>query len=1295
MADLQKKTDGKGISYPGTPNTGDAVADSQNPGSKLYIFLNGGTVGGKTYPKVDMSLWDQATMCGTCHVGGKTYETDREGNRLPMKTLMDMGSGEVNPFTTTVWESFTPEGLQNSFATIAPWIYPQYKGNNPANGPVMANPANAWVTMNQSGPVATGELVMNMKNPNTGTDMPVVSGQLMMPNVKEMDCLFCHLSGYDNVMSSVMTQAGSLNAAPGAGAGMFDISPMSPTYMGYTEQLGAVTFTPYSSLETGRVQTVSMSASAISRIKPQPEANNCMQCHATKTLKNLPEMFGVTGGSSGFLSSAPMVYDPVNGVGPLGKRMVSYDLNAMWLFSGSSPAINGNNYQNYMMAPGMAYLQAMDTFKSATLGFMGGNKPAGSGPLYYDTPDGSMPDQNVLKRSTMPFPRAEWFKRGDAWQPGQDVHGSFGCGGCHYTGDKTHKNQCDPGRGHDMSSTTQDGVPPISQKQIVTGYDVDGKPITTTDPTEMAAAIKAHDTRNTVKRCEFCHVTGKDYYGQTIDTYGAPNPNAAHERFGLTANTVQIVDKMDVHGGYGGQGVSEHTNFTTPNTMLGKGNHLDVMDCTVCHVQKVSMAVRALDATSGMRFPAIVGTDPAKGMVGLFEDPAPSSFNEGVIYQYNQMYAGLNAYFGLTAGMDGYMPPIPSGTHVMGGALQAWKPLHMWQKQGNMEGPLSTDMVLPGAGNGGNSQLQFRRKLYLSNAISAIIWNNTDPNVDANGDSVKGGLLVGDDDELDRPAKASLVGYTDIFDGTAPNKNNTQGYGEPIYDPWIMRDLKEGMNFAPSALSVISVGFDNMMTTPSGSAYDQTGLFAPAMHTRAGSPDNYWKYASVWSGAVVFTEPDQIADYKAYRNTLEDAKPADERKDWTKTELAYVGAPFMVTHGVKPTATYVKGTSCADCHAPGKGFFTGGYTMTGTAIPADRTFNPTSTLSIDDATGVVTRTPGVPGFGTASNLMQRPLEPIRVKALKGELRTVFEGFNKLGQPRSSKFEATDGTYVWTKDLERSEVLYPEEDGAIYYKISQTNADGSIKPNEVPMNGAQYAAYMETIAANTAAFGIGVAPVAAFTVNGGATSDYTTVGLVKGAQVDLVVPDAKVYTTYSWDTNAGTGATLTATTGSSSKVTFTKAGTWRITLTATNPADGKTVTKLQRVNVTEPQYVNLGTINTAPSTTTITPTVGAPYQITKIMTTVPVTIDTLIAGTDYDSAKFNWGDGSKATTMAVAVGATQPLSQAHQYARYAKYLNDNGTPADLTDDVYKYKTTIQLFKGTTLVSSKAVIVTIPK
>ena len=1271
MADLQKTPAGQHIAYPGTvESTGDAVTDSTTEGTSLYLFLHGGVgADGKKYPKVDMSVWDQATMCGTCHVGGMTYEADRNGNRLPMKTLQDMGSGNVNPFTTTVWEQYTANGTDTSFATIAPWVYPQYKGNKYANGALTA-------------PQGWGQ-DMTMKDPNTGFEMQVVAGQLMMPNVKEMDCLFCHLSGYDNVMSSVMVQAGSLNAAPAAGAGMFDMTPISPTYMGYNgnngtvafqrtgaatfEQMGAgmsVAFKDYTSAEF-----VSLTPQMVSRIKGKPESNNCHQCHATKTLKDFPEMFGVTGTSTGFLSSAPMIYDPANAVGPLGKRMTAYDINAVW---GASPVISGGNYTSYMM-PGLNYLQAMGATPFAggtdTPMFLGGGNPAMTGPLYYyNTTFGDARDtdpdknQNVLKRSTAVFARAEWFKRGDAWQAGQDVH-SFGCGGCHFTGDSTHKNQCDPGRGFDMSSTTADGVPPISQGQVVKEYDAQGAPVIATTGTEIAAAVLKHDTRNTVKRCDFCHMTGKDYYGNPIDTYGAPNPSAAHQRAGLTANIVQIVDKMDFHGTYGGQGIPENTDLESENTKLGRGNHLDVMDCTVCHVQKVSMAVRALDATSGMRYPAVVGTDPSQGMMGLFEDPAPDAFNEGARQQYNQMFEAINAYYGFTPGTTNYKAPIPAGTHVVGGKLQEWQPLHVWQKLGNMEGPLSAAAVI-GSGSGKDSGLKFRRKIYLSNAISAVLWNNTDPAVDANGDTVNGGLLIGDDDHEGRDAKPSLVGYTEIFDGTAPNKNNIQGYGEPIYDPWIMKDLKAGFNFGPSALSVISVGFGGFGTPaeksdPNGGAY-QSAYMADGTFSGA------WKYVSVWSGAVTFTEPEEIEAYKAYRNAIEPTING-VKKDWSKTELSYVGAPFMVTHGVKNVESYVKGKSCKDCHDTGKGFFTGDFDMTGSALPASRTFNPTSQAVINYADGTVTRNAGIPTLDsdTPDNLFSRPLEPVRVKAKIGDLRTVFEGFNKLGQPRSTLFQESDATYTWTTPMERADVLYPEEDGAIYYRIDQVEADGTPKLGAVKMNGRQYASYMETLNVDQWAAEAGAAPVAKIDTVAGQTAGggATIVNMVKNVPATVAAQAAAPGMTYKWE--APVGATITDPTAQSPQMTFDKPGIWRIALSVAN-ADGTISKTVQRISVTEPVLIN------------VTEAVDGIVSKAALSATIPVTI---AAGTTYTKARVIWGDGTASTIITDVDGA---FDLTHAYRPYDKYK----TVVD-GKNVYTYTTSIQLFDGTTVKSTRSV------
>ncbi|MBU5614519.1 hypothetical protein [Geomonas azotofigens] len=1167
-------------------------------------------LGGNNYPKVDMSLWDQATMCATCHVGGVFYEQDREGNRLPAKTMADWGPSimdntqppaSLNPITATVWENYDPAtGKDQSFVTMSPWVYPVYMGRGGAPDPTL--PGGGPMTVpNGWGVNAT------MANPNGGSSYTVVNKQLMMPNVKEMDCLFCHLKGYDNVMASVMVQAGSLSATPTTGAGLFDMFSLSQTFMGYDPNNGKTSFVKISDTPMGGMlgqmgfasysshELVFLTAKVTDNIKGKPDENNCHQCHATKTLKNFPEMFGVTGGSTGFLSSAPMVYDPAYGVGPLGKRMVNYDINSPFMQTGTSPKITADNFMNFMM-PGLTYLQANGPSPFNTLGDgeLGGGNMAMTGPLYYYTMTGQA-DQNTLKKSTMPFPRAEWFKRGDAWQAGQDVHGNFGCAGCHFTGNSTDKNMCDPARGFDAASTIQDGLPAFKERQpVIEGGDV-------------AATIKKHDTRNTIKRCEFCHVTGTDYQGNPIETFGAPNPNTAHANAGLLANINQMVDKMGLHGDFGGKGVPRESNFTSQEngttaggTILSRGNHLDVMDCTVCHVNKVSMAVRSLDASSGMRFPAIVGTDPSRGMLGLFEDPT-----------------GMGA-----------------DVTKMGGKLQNWKPVAMWQPYGNMELPLSM-------GNTPKNDLKFRRKLYLTNPITAVLWNNESGSVDANGDGVPGGLLIGDDPVTGQPTaetKPSLKGYRDIFTGDVPDANNTSGFEKPIFDPWAMRDLKSGFNFVPGPLSVISTGFGGFgtpagKTDPTGGAYQSlygpNGMFA----------NDNWKYASVWSGAVVFTEPDQIRGYKAYRTAIKDAT---DGKSWDGTTLTLIGAPFMVTHGVKSVSTYVKGKSCADCHAAGAGFFKGSFDMIGPALPSTQTYDPSTyptvdtfgNLVVDAATGEPVR-PAAKGWtieGDQGNMMMRPLEPVRIKAYKGDLTGYFEGYNKLGQPREINFvhdvNVAGTEYSYASTVDRSEILYPEEDGAIYYKVGQVNADGSVNGG-APLDGAAYATYLETgIDTNLANYGIGIAPQAVINTPL-ADDDAVQLGVQWATGVDHAVT-AKVAqvdgsnnpvgtVAYTWTTSDPAAVITNANSRTDAKVKFTTTGSKTVTLTVVDE-EGKTSSTYVTVNAIVP-----------------------PVTIAWDHALRTATFSNLPSGTNQ--VKVYWGDGGTTTKTS---GVTSPLSLNHTY-----------------------------------------------
>ncbi|MBJ6751527.1 hypothetical protein [Geomonas anaerohicana] len=1207
--------------------------------------------GGENYPKVDLSLWDQATMCATCHVGGVFYEQDREGNRLPAKTMDDWGPAlanqsnppkSLNPITATVWENYdATTGQDKSFVAMSPWVYPVYMGRGGAPDPKLPNGGPMVVPNGLQLPAGVESI--QMPDNNGGAPYTVVAGQLMMPNVKEMDCLFCHLKGYDNVMASVMVQAGSLSATPTTGAGLFDMFSLSPTFMGYDPMNGKTAFyrigkenLPPAFVSYSSHEAVFLTAKVTDNIKGKPDSDNCHQCHATKTLKNFPEMFGVTGGSTGFLSSAPMVYDPNFGVGPLGKRMVNYDINAPFLRSGTSDVIDGSNYMNNMMS-GLSYLAANGPtpFNLTKLGNgIGGGNEAMSGPLYYypmvpqDPTHPKNVDQNTLKKSTMPFPRAEWFKRGDAWQTGKDVHASFGCAGCHFTGNSTDKNMCDPARGFDAASTIQDGLPAFKERAPVADKDLNGNSLS------MAQTIKNHDTRNTVKRCEFCHLTGTDYKGNAIDTFGAPNPTSKHTSAGLLANVTQIVDKMALHGDFGGKGVPRASNFTTNDTetkvngvvtatnpggtILGRGNHLDVMDCTVCHVMKETMAVRSLDASSGMRFPAIVGTDPSKGMLGLFEDPS-----------------------GMRAVMT---PEEQTANQIPGGDLKQWEPVVMWQPYGNMELPLST-------ANTPNTDLKFRRKLYLTNPITAVLWNNEGTGVDANGDGVPGGLLIGDlnkagDHHIDADGKditkPSLRGYRDIFTGDVPDANNTSGFEKPIFDPWAMRDLKSGFNFGPAPLSVISVGFGGF-GTPAGKTDTSGGLYASLYDQNGMFANDKWKYASVWSGAVVFTEPDQIREYKKYRTSI---SSATDGKSWDDTTLTLIGAPFMVTHGIQPTATYAKGKNgCTDCHAANKGFFKGSFDMIGPSIPATISYNTGTYPEIDrygnivlDAQGEPKRGPAV-GMNMPPNMMARPLEPVRIKAFKGDLTGYFEGYNKLGQPREINFvhdvtiQETDGPkdYSYASTIDRADIIYPAEDGAIYYKIGDISADGV--PSGSPVNGAAYATYLEDSTKFTAAgFGIGVDPKA--TINLPLVDDSATqsgvqwaTGSFHSVSAAYAQPNATTNptgdagtVTYTWSTNDNAEIT-NANSRDGAQIKFTTTGSKVIKLTVTDE-EGKSSSTFVSLTAIAPPM----TIGWAKPTATFSNLPAGTYTV-----------------------NISWGDGTSTLVKnANTIIANNTLTQNHTY-----------------------------------------------
>jgi hypothetical protein len=892
-------------------------------GSTSVVTPGSTTNVGSQFTMVDLSAWDLSTTCGSCHPGGGFVEKDRNGKRFSM---MNPAVDGMTPYTMTVFDQYDKNtGLPNHQLAGSPWSYPLYMNGQPVIVP--ENPQGA-------GNGGWGQ-AMTITMPD-GSQMPVQDKQVMMPNVKEMDCLMCHMNGYSNLMSSVMAYSGAHNATASFGAGFMNMFTQAYDFnnpMLTKDANGIVSLTP----------------AFFANMKAKPASQNCRNCHMPSGLKDLPDMM------RDFLSSAPMAYTGQFTQSFTGLAMPAFDFNAPFGYTWDGKGPFATSPVVYMTQTGLGVSAAgsspaipagwpaamgMSEFNQAlaqsTPGFLGGGNPAGSGPIYYQATianSGGMQDQNALKKGAVPFPRSEWFKRGDLWAPGFDVHLNLECAGCHMAtnttkvdvfaapGDPSNaetvfdgKSLCDPGKGYDSAAGVE-ANPQLRNKV---------------------------NSQNTVKSCDNCHVSGKNSNGVAIDTFGAPNPTAAHQAAGLLKNVTQALKTSTG---------SDEVPFV--------GSHLDVMDCTVCHLTREQMVVRELDATSGNRYPNMLGFAAERGMMGMFSDPAPGQ--------------------------------IPANTN-----LRKWDPLYSWQKNGN-NWKTKDD---------GSVNADWRRKVYAVNIITAGIWNNVDPGVDANGDGVTG---------------AAPIHHAGDYPGTVTAN----------YDPWIARDMKAGINFGPSGFAPIPVGFG---AGAFQSAYDMAGAFTGA-----------WSYVGVYGGNILFSTPEEITGYKAYRNSIKDL-PGMDHKSWSGTQLAFIGGPYKLTHGIRPTASFVLGKSCTDCHsaAPKTPLFAGSFDMLGTAVKAT--------------------TPG-------GQFMRSPAEQWSVVGAKDDIETGAELSSKMGYALEIKFDELGnwnaatrtftpnpaGLFKRVKPLDRSEAMYPIDDGTVVYK----DVTGKIYANR-----AAYINYLTNAAAVT-------------------------------------------------------------------------------------------------------------------------------------------------------------------------------------------------------------------------------------
>ena len=1093
---------------------------------------------------VDNSAWDFATACSSCHVGGGLTTADKQGTRYSQRPIFQGVPTPLNAYDYTVYEYWMSPADQAANPTD-----PQYANGAPAhyvNDLGMNNHLNSDGTFvdNDSNPAtykAPGfaptlapwsyPYPIDMNGDGDYDDVAMGDNpNFMMPNVRELDCLFCHLEGYNNIVSSVAVQMGALNAAPAMGAGLLNM--FTQAYIPGVVETMSVTG------PMGPMNVAYLPGSTVSRIKGNPPSDNCRLCHNPTTMENFSDMFDK------FLAASPMEFNPNSPfAGPTGLAMPGYDLNAPFvspMMSSESPTVYGQPDGSWIYGDGSAAggpfaglfpMALFQTYKNVVplnplAGEVGGKNQPQSGPIYFA--GGDTFDQQALKKATIPFPRADFFKRGDIWDNStQEVHHTLECAGCHMdTNNLGGKDQCDPGRGYARLGGVESG------------------------------AYGGQDSRNSVKRCENCHITGKDNDGNAIQTFGAKIANAAHQAAGLTAN---VTNAIGASGPF-------------------KGNHIDIIDCSVCHMKKESMAVRALDCTSGNRYPTLIGFQQEKGMLAMFTDPMGMKD----VPENDPIWEQMG---GPGATKDMFI-------HQM----QPWTPLKGWWENGPK---FLADGVTPNP--------DYRRKIYNLNMITAILFDNNGT-FDANGDGATGV-------EADAQAHAGALGF----------------------DPWIQRDLKTGMNFADTGLAVVPIGFGDPMSpsNPYGAVYSSASA-------NGFNPNSDWDYVGVYGGNTMFTTPEQLNDYQAFRTAMNPAKP------WDETKLTIFGGPFQVTHNTVDTniSALGKGGNCNDCHDASSQFFSGGYDMTGSAVPTGDTVDMTGLMDVTQANG------GMVVDISAYNMMQRPVVDYESVVSANDLITAAEAQSKTGVVHEVEFEEhgcweagpkvftvnggimSDGStvcastaYARTADMSRSEFLYFDE------------ADAHAKASSMEVN--------RTLADYVAA------PVAVISSVPASVEVGTTVSLVADESVNPVGTPS-----YSWICNDSAGEILE---GSTASKTFNSIGTWTVTLKVIN-ADGDLDQVSQQVQVTAPAPLA--------DIALVAPVQPAGSENSVSFSNLPA----------HTMLYIIWGDGLKQRVYDTSAS----VDVAHTFRMYSKYFDGSN---------YNYRTTIYVYNGSSRVDVKREILSI--
>ncbi|WP_129127909.1 cytochrome c3 family protein [Geomonas oryzae] len=791
--------------------------------------------------------------------------------------------------------------------------------------------------------------------------------------------------------------------------------------------------------------------------------------------------------------------------------------------------------------------------------------------------------------------QVDWKKRGEMWsQNGTilDVHGAIGCMGCH---ERT---------GATAGSTAAVGV---------SGNIGDNK-LGLCDPAKGGAS--PFDAMwNKMDKVEFKDCSGCHEYttAPAFATFGAPSSKGAHDRAGLTAKIAY--DKA-------GAQVS----------------HIDLIDCTACHIRK--------DGFSG----------------GAFVDGSGAD-EEGRLAVHDTEY-------------------VAKGDMANGVALH-------WQ-------------------NG---------KIYAANLLTSFFWRDmnglktANGGFDANNDGREAGM-----DPLLQTHVANINRLNGLHALTADGIVNAAEITtqQSAIAAGIRGQLGNGTTQATNAflpkLSFLMVPFKASHNIASADrAWGKNGCkechaagagFYNGAYPINGNMDGKFSFDS--NQVTTFTKVNGLVD-------ITDSHPNVVTKDGTRSLpipiLTKFDTPYVQTATPGQTlrnidrsevlyentfqtvkqdwvASIQGGAIAAVCNAASP-FYCDNATYIFNAAKKGATSTLGWTLKVDakDSNGVITSRTAQVGNDMVTSVDQLVTA---LGSIGGTYFTVTAVDASTGLPavspavnNSIKLAAADGYTIRINKL--SDVGPFGLKGALWVNAPIVRGTNSYATR------AQYVTYLNSI--DAAAFGVGQTPVAGIAAINQETGT-TAAPLVKDLSYNLNATGTPAAgAKFQWATNAGTAAVIADAAAASTTINFSKAGTYRVALTVTN-VDGATATSYKLVNVTNPVYISVTAPATTSTTTTVPATATKPaYTYTTVITKVPVT---LAAGTPtFDKVRFFWGDGSASTTITADALTTANAAggQAHQYNRYSKYFKT-------ATGKYTYKTTIQLFSGSTLVSSQSVVVEVP-